>query len=306
MRHGVYRPASLMRMTAGIDSEGHIVGWDATRVGGNMLPTTLSNQLPAMVPNFVPDGLINFAVATADKAVSDWTVDHASIEGLHEDYDLPNRQVNHITVDHGLPLTFWRAVGHSYTAFAVETTVDELAEKAGMDPVTFRSRNMGSNPRLARVTALAGEHMKSMQRDGRYLGLAAHGSFHSYVAQVAEVSIEDGNIRVHKVLCVIDCGTVVNPDVVRAQMEGSIMFSLTAALHGEINLAEGAVVEGNFHDYPILRMNEAPEVEVVIVESDEAPTGAGEPGVPPMAPAVANAVYRATGQRLRELPLKLA
>ena len=148
--------------------------------------------------------------------------------------------------------------------------------------------------------------MKTMRpAPGRGLGLAAHGSFHSYVAQVAEVSVEDGRIRVHQVTCVVDCGQVVNPDIVRAQMEGSIMFGLTAALYGNLELVNGEIRESNFHDYPILRMNEAPEVEVITVDSDEPPTGVGEPGLPPIAPAVANAVYAATGQRLHALPLKV-
>ena len=142
--------------------------------------------------------------------------------------------------------------------------------------------------------------------EGRHLGFAAHTSFGSYVAEVAEVSVDAGTIKVHKVLCVVDCGRAVNPDIVRSQMEGAVMYGLTAALHGNHQLQDGQIQESNFHDYPILRMNEAPDVEVVIVDSDEAPTGVGEPGLPPIAPAVANAVYRATGQRLRSLPLKLA
>jgi isoquinoline 1-oxidoreductase/isoquinoline 1-oxidoreductase beta subunit len=139
---------------------------------------------------------------------------------------------------------------------------------------------------------------------GRFLGFAAHGSFSSYVGEVAEVSVEGGRVRVHQVLCVVDCGMAVNPDIVVAQMEGSIMYGLTAALHGNLELRNGEFRESNFHDYPILRMDEAPSVEVVIVDSDEAPSGVGEPGLPPIAPAVANAVFAATGQRLRSLPLK--
>lgn len=307
LRHGVYRPASLMRIKAGVDSDGVISAWQATRVGGNMLPTTLSNQLPAILPGFVPQGMINFAVAAANKAVSDWTVDHGSIEGLYEDYDLANREVLHITVDHGLPLTYWRSVGHSYTAFAKETMMDELAEQSGIDAVDLRLRNTRENPRLANVIRIAGEQMKSMRpAAGRALGLAAHGSFHSHVAEIAEVSVERGNIRVHRVTCVVDCGRAINPDIIRAQMEGAVMFGLTAALHGNLELKDGAIVESNFHNYPILRMDEAPDVDVIIVDSEEPPTGVGEPGLPPVAPAVANAVYAATGQRLHSLPLKLA
>ncbi|MEM9256377.1 MAG: molybdopterin cofactor-binding domain-containing protein [Pseudomonadota bacterium] len=307
IRHGVYRPASLMRIRAGLDKAGIINSWHATRVGGNMMPTSIANQAPGYLPTFVPQGLIRLAANVADKAFTDWTVDHSSIEGLHEDYDLPHREVTHITVDHGLPLTFWRSVGHSYTAFAVESMIDELASVSGLDAVEFRIRNSSDNPRFAEVVRRAGEYMRSAElEEGHHLGLAAHSSFGTPVAEVAEVSVESNTIRVHKVLCVLDCGTVVNPDIVRAQMEGSVMFALTAALHGELHLKDGAIVQSNFHDYPILRMNEAPDIDVIIVDSNAHPSGVGEPAVPPTAPAVANAVYAATGKRLRELPLRLS
>ena len=142
--------------------------------------------------------------------------------------------------------------------------------------------------------------------ENHHLGFAAHSSFGTDVAQIAEVSVTEGQIRVHKVTCVVDCGLAVNPDIVTAQLEGAVMFALTAALYGSIDLEGGAVVQSNFHNYTILRMNESPAVDVVIIESETPPTGIGEPGVPPLAPAVANAVYRATGQRLRDLPLQLA
>jgi len=176
-----------------------------------------------------------------------------------------------------------------------------------MDPVTIRLKNTEGNPRMHEVIRRAGELMANMEvPEGHHLGFAAHSSFATDVAQIAEVSVEDSRIKVHKVTCVADVGTAVNPDIVRAQLEGGVMFALTAALHGEIDLKDGAVVQSNFHNYPILRMNEAPAVEVVLIDSGTAPTGVGEPGVPPLAPAVANGVYRATGQRLRSLPLRLA
>ena len=305
IRHGVYRPASLMNINAGVDSSGKINAWSATRVGGNITPETLKNVLPGALPG-VSDGVIDWIVGMADSTLGGWVVDTSSVEGLDEDYDFPNFDVSHITHDHGVPLTFWRSVGHSYTAFAKETAIDELAELANKDVVTFRTDNLTNNPRMANVVAKAGALMKQMQPpEGHYLGFAAHTSFSSYVAQVAEVSIEGGQIKVHKVLCVVDCGVAINPDVIKAQMEGSVMYGLTAALYGNHEISNGEIQESNFHDYPILRMHEAPEVEVVIVASSEAPTGVGEPGLPPIAPAVANAVYRATSQRLRSLPLKL-
>ena len=307
IQSGIYRPASLMRIKAGVDDAGRLTAWQAKRVGGNITPDTLRNMMPALLPGAVGEGAIDWMVGLADGAFDGWVVDHSSVEGLYEDYDTANREVRHVTVNHGLPLTFWRSVGHSYTAFAKETMMDELAAKAGLDAVEFRLRNTQEKPRLHNVIQVAGERLRQWpRRAGRHLGFAAHSSFNTDVAEVAEVSVENGAIRVHEVLCVVDCGVAVNPDIVRAQMEGSVMYGLTAALHGELDLENGAIKQSNFHDYPILRMNEAPSVEVVIIDSAEEPTGVGEPGLPPIAPAVANAVFAATGQRLRSLPLKLA
>ncbi|NKC11389.1 MAG: molybdopterin-dependent oxidoreductase [Gammaproteobacteria bacterium] len=309
IRSGVYRPASLMRVKAGVDGNGTVRAWEAKRVGGNIMPDVLNVALPAFLPTAVPHTAIGWIAGAADKAFADWTVDRSSVEGFYGDYDFPNQVVRHVTREHGLPLSFWRSVGHSYTAFAKESALDELAHQAKMDPVALRIANSNDNPRLQNVVKIAGERLRGMRLgDGRAIGMAAHGSFFSYVAQLAEVSVEAeaGRIRVHKVTCVVDCGQAVNPDIVRAQMEGAVMYGLTAALHGNLELDNGAIRESNFHDYPILRMDEAPEVDVIIVDSDEPPSGVGEPGLPPIAPAVANAVFAATGQRLRSLPLKLA
>ena len=307
MKSGFFRPASLVRIKAGVDDSGKISAWFAKRVGGNITPEVVKNMLPVVMPSAVPDGVVNWAAGVVGGVMDGWIIDGVSVEGLFEDYDFPNREVRHVTKDHGLPLAYWRSVGHSFTAFAKETMIDELAEQSGIDAVEFRVQNTANNPRLQNVIKVAAEHMRKMRpTPGRHLGFAAHHSYKTDVAEVAEVSVENGAIRVHKVLCVVDCGLAVNPDIVRAQMEGAIMFGLTAALHGEISLEGGEVKQSNFHDYPILRMNEAPDVEVVIVKSDAHPTGVGEPGLPPIAPAVANAVYAATGERLRSLPLKLA
>jgi isoquinoline 1-oxidoreductase beta subunit len=306
IRNGLYRPASLMKIKAGVDAAGNVSAWQAKRVGGNITPETLKNMLPALLPG-VPGGALDFLVGVTNKIFKGWIVDTPSIEGLADDYDFPNKEVSHVTLEHGVPLTFWRSVGHSYTAFAKETMMDELAEKAGKSVVDFRLQNTKHNPRMNNVIRVAGEKMAQMTpAAGRYLGFAAHHSFFTDVAEIAEISIDDGKIRVHKVTCVVDCGLAVNPDVVRGQMEGAVMFGLTATLHGDLHLDNGEFRESNFHDYPILRMNEAPAVDVVIIQSDDAPTGVGEPGLPPIAPAVANAVYAATGQRLRSLPLRLA
>ena len=306
IKNGVYRPASLMRIEGGVDENGQVTSWDAKRVGGNITPDTLKSLLPGIFPG-LGEGTINWMVGMSDSLTKDWAADPSSIEGLADDYDFENLKVTHATVNHGVPLSFWRSVGHSYTAFAKESMMDELALAAKVDPVEFRLRNTSNNPRLNNVIRIAGEHMNKMKPDaGRHLGFAAHHSFATDVAEIAEVSIENNQIRVHNVTCVVDCGIAVNPDTVRAQVEGAIMFGLTAALHGNLELEQGMIKESNFHDYPILRMNEAPKVEVIILNSGTKPTGIGEPGLPPIAPAVANAVYRATGERLRSLPLKLA
>ncbi|XOV86519.1 MAG: molybdopterin cofactor-binding domain-containing protein [Pseudomonadota bacterium] len=305
LKNGVYRPASLMKIRAGVDEQGQITAWQARRVGGNITPDTLKNMIPGLLPG-LGDGTVDFLVGLSRDLFQGWMIDHSSIEGLYEDYAAGSKQVSHVTVEHGVPLTFWRSVGHSYTAFAKESAIDELAVLAGKDVVDIRLQNTSNNPRLNNVIRVAGEHMRAMKpAPGRYLGFAAHNSFGTDVAEIAEVSVENNQIRVHRVTCVVDCGLAVNPDVVRAQMEGAVMFGLTAALYGNLELKDGAFAESNFHDYPILRMNEAPEVDVIIVDSGTAPTGVGEPGLPPIAPAVANAVFRATGQRLRSLPLTL-
>lgn len=304
IRNGFYRPASLMKLKGGIDSEGKIIAWSAKRVGANIMPYLLETALPGLLPTAVPKGMTDWIAGVSESVFDGWMVDHASIEGLYEDYDFPNREVCHVTVNHGLPLTYWRSVGHSVTAFAKETLIDELSEQANVDPVEFRLNNTQGNPRLHKVIKVAGDKMRQMPiLEDRGLGFSAHGSFNSYVAQAAEVSVENGKIKVHKVVCVLDCGQVINPDIVRGQMEGAIMFGLTAALYGNIEIDKGVVKQSNFHDYPILKMNEAPAVEVIIIDSDADPSGVGEPGLPPIAPAVANAVYAATHQRLRSLPL---
>jgi len=306
IRHGYYRPASLMRIKAGVTGDGRLTAWEATRVGANIEPGLIGLALPGVLPG-LPDLFVDAAVGVLDKATRDWIVAATSVEGLYGDYTIENRSIRHITRDHGLPVLVWRSVGHSHTAFAKESTIDALAHASGLDPVEFRLRNTAENPKLANVIRMAGDAMAAIpKRQGRGLGLATHNSFDSSVAQVAEVSADGGTIRVHKVVCVIDCGLAVNPDIVRTQMEGSIIYGLSATLHGNLEVENGAIIESNFHDYPILRMDEAPDIEVILVESDAAPTGVGEPGVPPVAPVVANAVFAATGQRLTHLPLTLS
>lgn len=306
IKNGWYRQASIMKIHGAVDSQGLVTAWDAARAGGDLTPHAIAGLLPGVFTG-TPELVNNMAVSALESLYDGWIIDGSGVEGLVADYDFPNNRLRHVSVNHGLPLAAWRSVGHSFTAFAKETVMDELAEQVGLDSIEFRRRNLQGNPRLLGTLEAIEQRLKSWEVGaGRHIGIAAHGSFQSYVAQAAEVSVEQGKIRVHRMLCAIDCGQVVNPDIVRAQVEGAIMYGLTAVLYGDVQIDKGAVKESNFHDYKMLRMNEAPAVDVIIVDSDKPPTGVGEPGLPPVGPAVANAVYRATGKRLSALPLKLA
>jgi isoquinoline 1-oxidoreductase beta subunit len=206
-----------------------------------------------------------------------------------------------------VPTLWWRSVGHSSNAFVMESAIDELAHAAGRDPLDYRRTLLANHPRHLGVLELAARNAGWGQPlpEGRARGLAVHESFGSYVAQVAEVSLDGEQVRVHRVVCAIDCGVCVNPEGVRAQMESGIVYGLSAALSGRITLKEGRVQQSNFHDYPVLRLSQMPLVEVHIVPSGEKSGGAGEPGTPPIAPAVGNALFALTGRRLRRLPFGL-
>jgi isoquinoline 1-oxidoreductase beta subunit len=237
-------------------------------------------------------------------------IDGSSVEGATEmAYAIPNVQVDLHTTKVGVPVLWWRSVGNSHTAFVVESFLDELAHAAGKDPYDFRRSLLAKHPRHlgALELAAAKANWGAPLPKGHGRGIAVHFSFDSYVAEVAEVSLsEQGQLRVHRVVAAVDCGQVVNPDGVAAQIEGGIIFALTAALKGEITLDRGRVQQRNFHDYQMLRINEAPQIEVHIVPSTEKPSGIGEPGVPPAAPAVTNAIFAATGKRIRKLPIRMS
>lgn len=282
--HDVYRPAALARFTARLDAQGHLLAWDNKSAGGAIGHQYFARNLG--LPGVGPD-----------KTTAEGEYDHQ--------YAIPNQRIAHVIVDSPVPIGYWRSVGHSHNAFFKEAFLDEVAHASGRDPVELRRLLLEGQPRalavLGAVLAGAGQ-----APDGRAHGLALHRSFGSTVAQVAEVSIEDGQIRVHRVVCAIDCGIVVNPNIVAQQVESSVVFALSAVLGGEITVAQGRVQQSNFGDYPLLRIGEAPLVETIIVPSSEHPEGVGEPAVPPLAPAVAAAVFKLTGQRLRSLPLKLS
>jgi isoquinoline 1-oxidoreductase beta subunit len=285
MRGGWYRPRALHSLRAGLDPQGKLVAWQHRVV---------CQSIAAGTP-------------FAEKMFKDG-VDETAVEGAKDiPYDIPNLLVDWQQAPGGVPVLWWRSVGHSHTAFAVETFMDELAHAAGQDPFEFRRALLSKHPRHLRVLETVAEKAgwgKPLPA-GQGRGIAVHESFGSFVAHVAEVSVpKNGKPRVHRIVAAIDCGPVVNPATIHAQLEGGAVFGLTAAFYSEISFAGGRVQQGNFHDYPMLRIHEMPMVETHIVASDEKMGGVGEPGVPSIAPAVANAIFAASGKRVRRLPIR--
>lgn len=286
MKAGYYRPMAYHKVRAGVDAAGNVSGWDHTVVAKSIM---IGTSFEAFA---VKDG-----------------IDATSIEGASDTaYAVTDLTATVHNAKEGVPVLWWRSVGHTHTAHAVETVVDELAHAAGKDPVAFRASLLKDQPRHAGVLALVAEKAGWGQPmpAGSGRGVAVHQSFGTYVATVAEVSIKDGALKVDRVVAAVDCGIAVNPDVIHAQVEGSVGFALSVVLRNKITLKDGEVEQANFDTYEPTRMSEMPKVEVHIVPSAEAPTGIGEPGVPGLAPAIGNAVFAATGQRLRSLPLDLS
>lgn len=289
MRGGYYRPLFHHALEAAIDGQGRLVGWRHRLVGQSILA---GSPFAGMVKN---------------------GIDAVSVEGASTlPYAIPNLQVElHTPTDIPVPVLWWRSVGSSHTAFSTEAFLDEVSGAMGQDPLALRLQLLAGHPRHAAVLKLAadkggwGTPLEARAGERRGRGIAVHESFKSIVAHVAEVTVaRDGSLKVDRVVCAVDCGTVVNPDNVRSQLEGSVGFALGAMLHEAITLKDGRVEQGNFDTFPLLRINEMPRVEVHMVPSNAAPTGIGEPGVPSVAPAVANAIAAATGKRLRRLPIR--
>jgi isoquinoline 1-oxidoreductase beta subunit len=283
MKGGRYRPAYVHRMKAGLDANGNLIAWNNHIVGQSILTGTMFEKM------LVTNG-----------------VDLTSVEGAANiPYAIPHMKVELSTMEVGVPVLWWRAVGSTHTAYAVESFLDEVAEAAGKDPVEFRLAMLANSPRHAAVLKLAAEKADwgKAPPEGRYRGIAIAESFNSVVAEVVEISMLKGaDVKVERVVAAVDCGTVINPDQVKAQVEGGIGFGLGAILQEELTLTAGEVDQENYDAYTPLRINQMPTVEVHAIASEAAPTGIGEPGVPPVGPALASAVYAATKKRIRILP----
>jgi isoquinoline 1-oxidoreductase beta subunit len=280
---GLYRPMYFHKLEAGLNQQGQLTGWRHVIVGQSIMAG-------GMFAAMIKDG-----------------IDPTSVEGAANiAYDIPNIAVELSTTKAGVPVLWWRVVGSSHTVFAVEAFIDEVAHAAGEDAFSFRRKLLEHQPRLKGVLELAADKAgwnSGPMPAGKGRGIAVAEAFNTYVAQVAEVSVgADGSIKVDRVVCAVDCGIAINPDIIAAQMEGGIGFGLGAVRYGAITLKDGHIQQDNFNNYRVLRMNEMPKVEVHIMPSSEAPTGVGEPGVAPIGPAVANAIFAASGKRIHVLP----
>jgi isoquinoline 1-oxidoreductase beta subunit len=286
--HDFYRPLHVAQLRAAVDAQGHVSSLRIHSAGDAITPRWMARGLPALAGPFD-------------------TPDKTTAEGLFDlPYGFANQHMAHVATHSGVPVGFWRSVGHSHNAFFSESFIDELAHETQQDPLTFRQALLKDAPRYLAVLNLAAEKAAwgSPLPEGHARGIALHESFGSIVAEVVEVSLEGGKPRVHTVVCAVDCGTVINPGLVAQQMESAVIFGLTAALYGRIDIAEGVVQQRNFDSYPMLTLAQATVVETWLVPSLRPPAGVGEPGVPPLAPALANALFKLTGKRQRSLPLQ--
>ena len=287
MTHDFYRPMHLAKFQASLDDKGEVTSLRIKSAGDAITPRWMARAAPHL------SGPIDMPDKTASEGLFDLP------------YGFASQHMSHVATKSGVPVGFWRSVGHSHNAFFSESFIDELAAATKQDPLAFRLNWLKDAPRYAAVLKLAADKAAwgTPLPAGRARGIALHESFGSIVAQVAEVSLEQGQIRVHRVVCAIDCGTVVNPGTVAQQMESSVIYGLSAALFGKIDIVGGVVQQGNFPSYPMVSLSQAPQVETHIVPSTRHPAGVGEPAVPPIAPAVGNALFALTGKRQRALPL---
>ena len=287
MQHDFYRPPSLHMMKGAFDQNDNLTTWKHSIVA----PSILFTQL------------IKIPFPFKEK------IDFITLEGAkHLPYKIPNMQVDFQMIKTPIPLGWWRSVYNSQNAFANECFMDELAEKAGKDSVQFRLGLLPKSSRDAGVIKLVAEKSgwNDFRNDPTYQGISCHKSFGTWEAQVARVSVENNKVKVHEVFCAVDCGTVINPAIVKAQISSGIIYGLSATLKSKITIKNGRVNQNNFDDFEVIRMNEAPKIHVYMVDNDKSPKGVGEPGLPPIAPAVVNAVYAATGKRIRTLPIQLS
>jgi isoquinoline 1-oxidoreductase beta subunit len=286
--HDLYRPMHVAQLRAAVDAQGRVSSLRIHSAGDAISPRWMERGLPALAGPFD-------------------TPDKTTAEGLFDlPYGFANQHMAHVATHSGVPVGFWRSVGHSHNAFFSEGFIDELAVETKQDPLAFRQSLLKDAPRHLAVLNLAAEKSAwgTPLPEGHARGIALHESFGSIVAEVVEVSLQDGKPRVHKVVCAVDCGTVINPGLVAQQMESAVVFALTAALYSRIDIIDGVVQQRNFDSYPMVTLAQAPPVETWLVPSTRPPSGVGEPGVPPLAPALANALFVLTGKRQRSLPLQ--
>ena len=307
IQHDLYRPATYNVLRAEINNRGFPTAWTHRIVGSDHMAQMFHRLIPSMLPYWVPRGARNIVSSLVESIAPRVIPGKKASEGAAPlSYAIDNVFVDYVNDDPGIPTGFWRSVAHSLNAFCVESFIDEIAVAGGQDPFELRMELLKGTPRLQKVLKLAAQKARweSSPPEGLYRGIAAHDFHETMLAFVVEISVDENEgIRVHRVICALDCGIVINPKIVEAQIRGGIAFGLTAALKSEITIRKSRVVQCNFDDFPLLRMDEMPEVEVHIVPSTDPPHGIGESAVPLIGPAVANAVYAATGKRIRKLPI---